>query len=92
MPVSQIIEFAQQALLLVLFLSLPAVAAAALVGVFVGVFQAATQIQDQSIGQAAKFIAVAVALALSITWVATETFNFGASVIQAVADIGVRSR
>lgn len=69
-------EFAYQALLLVLTLSLPTVLTAAAVGLFVAVLQAATQINDQSIGQAAKLIAVVVVLVFSSRWAAGQMYLF----------------
>jgi type III secretion protein S len=85
MSPSSIVEHTQHALMLILLLSMPAVLTAAVVGVAVAMVQAVTQIQDQSIGQAVKFIAVSVALALSATWLASELFLFGQSVLKSVA-------
>src|SRR5580658_4127548 len=49
MPASLLIHHAQQALLLVVAVSLPALAVAALVGLTVAAFQAASQIQDATL-------------------------------------------
>jgi type III secretion protein S len=53
--------------------------------------QAVTQIQDQSIGQAVKFIAVSAAIALSAAWIGSELLLFGQSVIRNVAIMRVVS-
>jgi type III secretion protein S len=86
MDVPTIIELTYRALILVLWLSLPSVLAAALVGLVVAIVQATTQIQDQSIGQALKLIAVFAVVALTATWTATETYNFAE---QLLASFGV---
>ncbi len=57
-------ELTQQALLLVLSLSLPALLAAAVVGVIMGLFSATTQINDGALSHTPKLAAVALALAL----------------------------
>lgn len=53
-----------QSLQLVLWLSLPVLVVAAAVGLIVGLLQAVTQIQDQSLPQVAKLLAVLVVLAI----------------------------
>jgi flagellar biosynthesis protein FliQ len=61
---SRATELSQQALWLVLTLSLPALLAAALVGVVVGLFSATTQINDGALSHTPKLAAVALTLAL----------------------------
>ena len=57
-----LLDAAREALLLALVVSLPIVAAAALVGLIVAAFQAATQIQDPTIGYLPRLLAVVAAL------------------------------
>lgn len=59
-----IAQFLQEALTLTLLLSLPALGIAATVGLLVGLFQAVTQIQDQTLPMAIKIIAVVLSLVL----------------------------
>lgn len=59
-----LIHFLAQMLLLVLYLSAPVLVVAASVGLLVGLFQAVTQIQDQSLPQSFKLIAVMLTLVL----------------------------
>ena len=54
MSEAEIISHASRALLLVLMLSLPPILAAAVVGIVVGLIQALTQIQEQTISFAFK--------------------------------------
>ncbi|MFN8996764.1 MAG: type III secretion system export apparatus subunit SctS, partial [Pseudomonadota bacterium] len=88
---STIVDITQHALVLILLLSMPAVLTAAIVGVGVAMLQAVTQIQDQSIGQAVKFIAVSAAIALSAARIGSELLLFGQSVIRNVAIMRVVS-
>jgi len=56
------LEITQHALVLMLTLSLPALLAAALVGVVVGLFSAATQIQDSTLSFLPRLVAVALVI------------------------------
>jgi flagellar biosynthesis protein FliQ len=71
---------AQEALLLSVAISLPVVAVAAVVGLVVAVFQAATQIQDVTLSHLPRFWAVAGALALLGPWMGGQVANFAARV------------
>jgi type III secretion protein S len=81
MTPASVIDLSYQALMLVLMLSMPAVAVSAVVGVVVGLLQAVTQIQDQSIAYAAKLIAVTVATVLSARWMGGELYQFGENLL-----------
>lgn len=61
---SRATELTQQALWLVLSLSLPALLAAAVVGVVMGLFSATTQINDGALSHTPKLAAVALVLVL----------------------------
>lgn len=76
MDPSSITELTMRALMLVLWLSLPTVLTAAAVGLVVAIVQAATQIQDQSIGQALKLVAVFVVVAITAQWSGHAAYNF----------------
>ncbi|HRO28085.1 MAG TPA: type III secretion system export apparatus subunit SctS [Luteimonas sp.] len=58
----EMLELTRQALWLVLMLSGPPIAAAAVVGLVVAFLQAATQIQEQTFAYALKFLAIVLAL------------------------------
>lgn len=57
-----------KAMMLVLMLSLPPLAVAAVVGLLFGLFQAATQIQEQTLSFAFKLIAVIAVIVLVSRW------------------------
>ena len=77
-PLSDLVVMAQEALLLSVAVSLPVVAAAALVGALVAVLQAATQVQDSTLGHLPRVVAVAVALAVAGPWMGSEIAAFAA--------------
>ncbi len=76
MNVQQLLEFTQQGLLLALMLALPCVLVAAVVGFLISVFQAVTQMQDQSLSLAVKLIAVFATLLVASGWMGTRLFAF----------------
>ncbi|MEJ0035281.1 MAG: type III secretion system export apparatus subunit SctS [Gammaproteobacteria bacterium] len=76
MTETDFIGYLHQGLLLVLLLSLPTIVVASVVGVLFSLFQALTQIQEQTLSFAVKLIAVGVTLALSARWVGVEIYNY----------------
>jgi flagellar biosynthetic protein FliQ len=76
---------AQDALYLALRLAAPCVLAAALAGLLVGLFQAATQAQDASLGFVAKLTLVAVALFLTRSFMTDELMRFSSELSRHVA-------
>jgi type III secretion protein S len=86
--VSQLSDLVHRALMLVLTLSLPFAALAAAIGLVVALAQAVTQIQDQSIGQTLKLIAVLCLIVLLSTWMAHEVKQFAEQLFN-VAGLGV---
>jgi type III secretion protein S len=73
---TQIIHFTAQAMELVLYLSLPAILSATLVGLIVGLFQALTSIQEQTLPHGFKLVAIMLALAATVQWLGPELFLF----------------
>jgi type III secretion protein S len=87
MSTAQLIDYTGQALTLILFLSLPPIIVAALVGTLVSLFQALTQIQEQTISFAFKLVAVIVTIALTARWLGDELFDYGMSVMQVLPQL-----
>jgi type III secretion HrpO family protein len=75
---------AQEALLLSVVISLPALAVAALVGLVVAILQAATQVQDQTIAHLPRLVAVVVTLALLGPWMGRQLAAFAARMLAGV--------
>lgn len=80
MQTVDLVSYMTQALYLVLWLSLPPIAVAAIVGTLFSLFQALTQIQEQTLSFAVKMIAVFATLLLTARWLSGEIYNFTISV------------
>lgn len=78
MDASATIALAREALLLATALSLPILAAAALVGLIVGALQSATSLQDAAIAHLPKFVVVVLATALLAPWIGHTLLGFAA--------------
>lgn len=76
MEVVDIISQVVQGLMLVLWLSLPPILVASVVGTLFSLVQALTQIQEQTLSFAVKLIAVGVTLFLTARWIGGEIFNY----------------
>ncbi|HEY8039725.1 MAG TPA: type III secretion system export apparatus subunit SctS [Polyangiaceae bacterium] len=76
MPPATLVHDAQQALLLMLAVSLPVLGVAAVVGLVVAAFQAASQIQDPTLAHLPRLLAVIAALALLGPWMGHEVAAF----------------
>ena len=67
---------AQQALLLSVAVALPVVGAAAVIGLLVSVLQAATQIQDHTLGHLPRLLVVVAVLAATGPWIGSQIAEF----------------
>ncbi len=65
---AQIFQLSYQALLLILILSGPPVLISMILGLFVAIFQAATQIQEQTLSFVVKLLAVVLTLFIMGSW------------------------
>mgnify|MGYP001268948423 CR=1 FL=1 len=83
-----VLRVAREALLLALLCSAPPVLAALGVGLLMGVLQAATQIQEQTLGLVPKIIAVAIALAAAGPWIGAQLLRFTETLLATVALVG----
>ncbi len=71
-----VIEYTTRTLMLVLVLSLPPILAAAITGTLVSLFQALTQIQEQTLSFSIKLIVVITTIFLTASWLGGELFTF----------------
>lgn len=71
-----IFENSYQALLLILIVSGPPIFFASLIGIFIAVFQAATQIQEQTFTFAVKMVAVMGTILLMGGWLGALIYQF----------------
>ena len=76
MTPQNILDITREGLLIVLWVSLPVVAVATITALLVAVVQAVTQIQDQSIGQSIRLIAVMLAIIATAGWMGRDVMRF----------------
>jgi type III secretion HrpO family protein len=76
MPPATLVHDAQQALLLVVAVSVPVLAVAAVIGLLTAALQAATQIQDPTLAHLPRLVAVVAAIALLGPWMGHEVAAF----------------
>ena len=76
MEIVDVTSYLIKALLLVLWLSLPPILVASVVGTLFSLLQALTQIQEQTLSFAVKLIAVALTIFFTARWIGGEIFNY----------------
>ena len=84
MSQAQILQFTNEALLLALMVSLPAVILAAAVGLMISFVQAVTSLQEQSVSQGVKLVSVTLLLVIAGPWGGNMILRFGESVMKAI--------
>lgn len=83
-----VVRVMQQALLLVMLVSAPAVLTALVVGLVVSVVQAATQVQEQTLSAAPKLVAVSLTLAVVGLWMVREVALFAVALFERIVLVG----
>lgn len=71
-----VIKICKEALLLILILSGPAVLVSMVVGLIISIFQAATQIQEQTLTFVPKLVAVILTLSILSSWLMAMMIRF----------------
>jgi type III secretion HrpO family protein len=79
---SHFLSLAQEALVMTLLMSAPAVIAALVVGLVLALVQALTQVQEQTLQMAAKILTVFGTLYLSGYWTASLVYRFALSIFR----------
>ncbi|MEO0763003.1 MAG: type III secretion system export apparatus subunit SctS [Pseudomonadota bacterium] len=87
MEVSTLIDYTGQALLLVLYLSMPPIIAAAGVGTLVALLQALTQIQEQTLSFAIKLFVVVIVVFATARWLGTQLFRFSELMFHSIQNV-----
>ena len=83
-----VVSFFTQALYLVLWLSLPPIIVGSVVGTLFSLFQALTQIQEQTLSFGIKLISVSLTILLTARWVGGEMFNFALQLFDSIPTLG----
>ena len=84
MHYENIIRLTSEALMMCLMLSLPAVAVSAIVGLLISFLQAITSLQDSSISQGIKLLAVTVVVAICAPWAGSTLLRFSENLLAAM--------
>ncbi len=82
-----VIDVGREALFLIVALAGPLLASALLVGLLIGVLQAATQIQEQTLSFIPKLLALAVALMVMGPWLLSYLVVFTESLFYRIPDL-----
>lgn len=77
---TQVVQLAYQGLLLILILSAPPILVSMFFGVLVAIFQAATQIQEQTLSFTIKLVAVTLTLMLLGGWLGAQIMSFASNI------------
>ncbi len=84
MEYEDVVRLTSEALTLCVIVSLPAVLVSAVVGLLVSFFQAITSLQDSSISQGIKLLAVAVVVMISAPWAGVTLLRYYENIMSAV--------
>lgn len=86
---AQLLSLAREALLLMVFASLPAVLASLVTGLVMSFIQAATQVQEQTLSVVPKLCAAVAALVLSAPWISSQLTLFTTQLMHALSGVRV---
>jgi len=86
MEQSTLIDLGNQAMLLIVYLAAPLLLAALAVGLLISIFQAATQIQEQTLSFIPKLIALVVALVMFGPWMLQMWINYTQDLYLSIPD------
>jgi len=87
MTPSEITMYVNQALYLSLWLSMPTILVASVVGTLFALFQALTQIQEQTLSYGIKLAAVGITLFMTARWMGAELYRYSEAVMDALRTI-----
>ncbi|MCB1119591.1 MAG: type III secretion system export apparatus subunit SctS [Chlamydiia bacterium] len=80
MDSSHVMQLAYQGLMLILILSAPPIFISMFFGILVAIFQAATQIQEQTLSFTVKLVAVILTLMMFGGWLGSQIMSFAANI------------
>ena len=77
---TQVVQLAYQGMLLILILSAPPILVSMFFGILVAIFQAATQIQEQTLSFTIKLVAVILTLMFMGAWLGSQIMSFAMNI------------
>lgn len=79
-----IVDLARRAMMMALLLATPMLATALLLGLLVSLFQAVTQIQEQTLAFVPKFVGVAVVFLFALPWMMHTAVKYATEILRAI--------
>lgn len=89
---TQVVQLAYQGLMLILILSAPPILISLFFGILVAIFQAATQIQEQTLSFTIKLLAVILTLILLGGWLGAQIMSFAMNIFTHFAQWSIASQ
>lgn len=89
MDTSALLGLAQEALLLMIFASLPPIGVSLLVGVVMSVLQASTQIQETTLSVVPKLCAAVASLVVAGPWIGGQLTRFTSQLFTVLAQVSL---
>jgi flagellar biosynthetic protein FliQ len=89
MDTAAVVDLAREALMLTMLVSLPLLAIALGVGLLIGVFQAATSINEMTLSFIPKLVAIGLAMAIFGGWQINLIVDFTRSIFQRIPGLFV---
>jgi type III secretion HrpO family protein len=86
---NEIYQLSYQALMLILLLSGPPILVSMVLGLMVAIFQAATQIQEQTLSFTVKLFATVLTIILMGGWLGAEVMQFTNSIFSGIPRLGM---
>ena len=86
---NEIYQLTYQALMLILILSGPPIIISMVLGLFVAIFQAATQIQEQTLSFTVKLFAVVFTIIILGGWLGAQVIQYTQKIITLIPQLGV---
>ncbi len=83
-----VVDLGQNAVRTVLLISAPMLVSGLIIGLMVSIFQAATQINEQTMTFVPKIVAVLLALIIAAPWIIQVMISFTQNVFQAISTVG----
>ena len=87
MDPDSVIQIGSEAIKMVLFISLPMLAVALIVGIAISLFQAVTQIQEMTLTFVPKIIAVFAAMIIAAPWMTERMISFTSDIFNMIPNL-----
>ncbi|HHJ19489.1 MAG TPA: flagellar biosynthesis protein FliQ [Gammaproteobacteria bacterium] len=82
-----VINIAQEALLLAIMITAPLLGTALLIGLIIGMFQAATQINEMTLSFIPKLLGLVMVIFIAGNWILTTLINYTQRLIESIPSL-----